>query len=62
MPVYITDNIEYSSDFDREYSNEKISNKENPDKRHFDEESKVCHGFRFCIWSILSGLGYSKTT
>ena len=41
MPVYITDNIEYSS--------EKISNKENPDKRHFDEESKVCHGFRFCI-------------
>ena len=39
MPEYITDNIEISSDSDRENSDEKNSNEENSDEENFTEEN-----------------------
>ena len=39
MPKYIIDDIEISSDSDREDSDEKISNEENSDKEICDEEN-----------------------
>ena len=39
MPEYITDDIEISSDSDREDSDEEKSNEENSDKENFDEEN-----------------------
>ena len=37
MPEYITDNIEISSNSDREVSDEEISNKENSDEENSNE-------------------------
>ena len=39
IPEYITNDIEISSGFDREYSVEEISNEENSDDENFNEES-----------------------
>ena len=39
MPEYITDNIEISSDSDREVSDEENSNKENSDEKNSSEEN-----------------------
>ena len=39
MPEYITDDIEISSDSEREDSYEEIFNEENPDEKIFDGEN-----------------------
>ena len=39
MPEYITDDIEISSDSEREDSYEEIFNEENPDEKNFDGEN-----------------------
>ena len=39
MPEYITDDIEISSNSDREDSDEEISNKENSDEENSNEEN-----------------------
>ena len=52
MPVYITDDIEISSDSDREDSDEKISNEENS-----DEVNRMCLVFVFEAFQVI--LGYS---
>ena len=52
MPEYITNNIEISSDSDREDSNEEISNEENYDKENSNEENLVSNVFSIYIGSI----------
>ena len=39
VPEYITDDIQISSDYDREDSDEENSNVENYDEENFDEEN-----------------------
>ena len=39
MPQYITDNIEISSEFNREDSVEENSNKKNSDEENFNKEN-----------------------
>ena len=40
IPKYIIDNIEISSDSDRENSDEENSNEENFDEKKYDEENQ----------------------
>ena len=47
MPEYITDDIETSSDSDREDSDEEIPNEKK--KKNSDEENQVQNVFIFCI-------------
>ena len=57
MPEYITNNIEISSDSDRQDSNEEISNEENYDKENFNEENLVSNVFSIYIGSISGDFG-----
>ena len=54
MPEYITDDIETSSDSDREDSDEEIPNEK---KKNSDEENQVQNVFIFCIWRIPDNFG-----
>ena len=49
MPEYITDNIEISSDSDREVSDEENSNKENSDEKNSSEENQAENLFSLYI-------------
>ena len=48
MPEYITDDIEISSDSDKEDSDEENSSEENSDEQNL-EENQVQNVFNFCI-------------
>ena len=59
MPEYITDDIEISSDSDKEDSDEENSSEEDSDEQNL-EENQVQNVFNFCIWSISSDFGLSR--
>ena len=48
MPEYITDDIEISSDSDKEDSDEENSSEEDSDEQNL-EENQVQNVFNFCI-------------
>ena len=52
IPKYISDNVEISSDSDRDNSDEKNSNKDNSDKENSDEENKRYNLYFITCFSI----------